>query len=1283
MPVNPDIPIWRQLLTLGEIILHQPTVQDQAETLRKYMEEGGVYRVDVWFSESISRLPGQYHLAPFPFIPPSPLMERAARNLQICVKGKKGKPGLYNKDLQAFTVAIPMVVQQSLVGVIQVSRADNAPFLTEEVELLEGLSAHAAVALQMSHHTIIKNWRLEQLALLRSVSAQISKSQSLEELANEVTCLIRQAFDYHVVSIYILETITGKLLFQGCSVPEENQKQEESIRVAPSEKSVTSSAAREGREIVVGDVTRRSRVTREHLLAGTLSAAAFPLQVEGHTLGVLEIQSQYLNPFHEMDLLVLRSLVDNIALAVESTRLYSRLQRRVEELATVAEVGRALSSILDIDLLFNQVVNIIHEKYHFPYVHLFLIQPDVGKIFYKTGAGERSRQLNLAGLSYSLGDEAGIIPWVARNGKTLIANNVKKEKKYRPSPITPSGTSAEIAIPLIFGSEVQGVLDIQSEQINSFDENDKFLFEALADTIAIAIRNAKLYNAERWRRKASDSLREVAGLLSSNAELDLLLEAVLQELEKSLPCSASAIWFVNDGGYHNMGDSTSMHAVAVHGLDANRLNAIYVNNPDASRWLLKTLFSDEPLVRSISDPLDPLAISLNFDQEYSAIAAPLKVGSQPLGVLVLVHETGGRYGKESALLTATFASYTAVAIQNARLYSSAQEQAWVSTVLLQVADATQSLASIEELLAAIVRLTPMLVGVKSCAVFLWEEKPGFFSLESTYGFILSEGGLINHQLIDPLQAPALSQVLQNGSAVFIEDLAQAIPRLQMEGPIIENTRMVLLPLVSRGNVLGAYLVAYTQSEQSATADPLESERLTIIQGIAHQAAIAIENIRLMESQQQETYISAALLQVAQTVVSSNNLEDLFASIVQITPILAGSEICLIYLWDEQGRLFQLAEFTGIKRQLLEDAGMEEVTAAQFPLLERVRNTNKQSAIFISEAGSDQPLYWTWVDDPEDASAFLHTQNTNPLLIGIPLSVKNEVFGVLVVKDLGKDKIYFQKRLELLTGIAQQTALAIQNDRLQSMEVVREQMERELVIARNIQKTFLPAELPAPPGWKMDVRWRTAREVGGDFYDVFTLPDGRIVALVADVTDKGMSAALYMTVTHTLLRTVSQQVDNPAEILYRVNELLLRDTPHGMFITAFLGILDRKNGEFIYSNAGHNLPICRHPDGRLEKLLKGGMPLGIMEDLTLQGHTFQFGQGDSLILFTDGVTEASTATDYFGDQRLEAAIINADGNEPEQILDSIEKALVQFQGSETPSDDVTILALHRCEILPKD
>ena len=126
----------------------------------------------------------------------------------------------------------------------------------------------------------------------------------------------------------------------------------------------------------------------------------------------------------------------------------------------------------------------------------------------------------------------------------------------------------------------------------------------------------------------------------------------------------------------------------------------------------------------------------------------------------------------------------------------------------------------------------------------------------------------------------------------------------------------------------------------------------------------------------------------------------------------------------------------------------------------------------------------------------------------------------------------------MTGIAQQTALAIQNDRLENLADDQERLEREFQIAREIQKTFLPSEMPVHKEWKLDVRWRPAREVGGDFYDVFELPDNRLALLVADVTDKGMSAALYMTVTRTLLRTVAQQFNTPAEILANVNKLLL-------------------------------------------------------------------------------------------------------------------------------------------------
>lgn len=1269
---------WRYFLDLGEEILRKTNVQDQADVICMFIQRDSNYQVDIWLDEVVSRVPGQHNLSLFPSIPQSPIMQKALETRSICYIGKSNTPKTYTKKETAYTLAIPLIVQDILLGVLQIIRLDGSPITQEEAGNLEGLSAHAAVSLHVSHQTIIKNWRLEQLSLVRAVSSKIANSQSLDELAQQVTRQILEAFHYYAVSVFTIDPGSKELKFRACSCSNKRESGTSPVIAAQLGKGIVGYVAEHGLEVLANDVSRDPRFVVLDQLPLTQAEVVFPLKVEDRILGVLDIQSDHIYAFHEMDMMVLRSLADNIALAVEGAWLYAGLQRRVDELATVAEVGRALSSILDFNQLLQQVVDIIFEKFHYPYVHLFLVQPDISRVVFQAGAGERSKKLIIEGLDFSMDDQKGIIPWVARNGKTLIANDVEHERIYRKSNINPSGTSSEMAIPLIFANEVLGVLDIQSDQKNVFDDEVRFLFEALADTIAISIRNSKLYNAEKWRRQASDSLREVAGLLSSNMELSRLLEIILVQMERILPCDAASIWLVNDSNYQDFDQSTSLDLAAVHGVDPAVVRETYLNNIETTSWLNKALFAVEPTVRSDEDPMEPIGWSQRYINNYSAIAAPLKVGSQPLGILVLVHKTNGRYGIESVQMTSAFASYAAVAIQNARLYSTAQEQAWVSTVLLQVAEATRTLSSIDELLKSVVRLTPMLVGIKGFGVFLWESNIERFILNGSHGLQLKGGEVDALYIVRPGEASALDQMLEIKNPIFIDDLDSGIPFITLDRTDEDNIKIVLLPLISRGSVLGACLVAYTNTDNNNLFDPMENEKLAIIQGIAHQTAIAVENIKLLESQQQETYISAALLQVAQTVVSHNDLKDLYASIVQITPILVGSEICLIYIWDEEMQSFHLVESNGIKMQALEDSNQIDIYPEEFPFLEQIYKSEEMRVLPIGGSKTDDLQYWATLQVSDDSTLFNFELNNDPLLIGIPLSVKNEFYGILLIKDPGTDKMYLQKRLEILSGIAQQTSLAIQNDRLQSMAVVQERLEREFQIAREIQQTFLPSELPQYPGWKLDVRWRPAREVGGDFYDVFQLSHDRLAILVADVTDKGMSAALYMTVTRTLLRTVSQQLSTPAEILDYVNELLLRDTPHGMYITAFFGLLDLKTGVLFYANAGHNLPICKSSTGKLEKLKKGGMPLGIIEGLTLQNHEINLEFGDTLILFTDGVTEASTSTDFFGDHRLEEAILKAKDQEPETILDEIDEALIRFQKTEIPSDDVTVLALHHCE-----
>ncbi len=1255
--------------------MRQTSIKGQADYIVSHIRSIGNYESEIWFTEGLSHIPGSNTPSIFSQIPHTPLLQKAVNDRKISVIGKAGSTKQYTGSEPPYMVAYPLIVQDLLLGAIQVIRLDSMPFSREEVEFFDGLTANVAVALQISHQTIIKNWRLEQLSLVRTVSQQIANVLDLDELCQKVTSLIRNTFHYYAVTIFTVVPGKEQMTFRAWAGPFENTSSNLPPLSARFGRGIVGAAASRGQELLANDVSREPLYLYTDQLPLTKSEVALPLKLEDRVLGILDIQSEHLFAFHEMDMRVLRSLADNIASAVEGTNLYTAVEKRAEQLSIVSEVGKALSSILDFDLLLKQIVNLIHEKFKYPFIHLFLVQKENDQLVFRAGAGDRAEIIEQVGLQYGINDPEGIIPWVARNGISLIANDVTQEPHYRPSSFYPGETASEMAIPLMFGHEALGVLDIQSDQSDNFDELDLQLFETLADSIGIAIRNSILFNSERWRRQAADSLREVAGLLSSNIALDKLMDIILTELEQILPCDASAIWLIQEGERLN-NDLFPLKLAAVHGTPMDPITKSCCEEPSILEWLNNALQNTRPTVRSPQDPYEPLGKALLFGPEYSSIAAPMLIDDKPVGIITLAHNTAGRYGLESIQMTSAFASYAAVAIQNTRLYASAQEQAWIATVLLQVAEATQSITTVDELLKAVTRLTPMLVGVSGCALLLWEENLEAFTIAGTHE-IQFQDELAEKSWIKPAQANGLQRLLTEKTAAIIDNLDMDLPILAAKDGMDENLQYALLPLLSRGTILGAFLISYHGVRNNSPVSIMEDERLAIIQGIAHQTAIAVENIRLLENQQQETYISTVLLQVAQTMVSQNDLNDIFASVVQITQILAGSQVCAIYLWNETAGGYQAIKISGVSTQKVEELQSSIIEPDHASLLEYITDHDVVLMHSISPTCATEPA--TWLDlDPEEQLRPEEIQTIHmPILIGVPLSIKGELFGVMLVVDPGDEKIYFHKRLEIITGIGRQTSLAIQNDRLLKAQVTQEKLEREFQLAREIQETFLPTDFPHPEGWQLETRWRPARDVGGDFFDIFSLPNNRLALVIADVSDKGISAALYMTLTRTLIRTVAQQANTPSEILAQVNDLLLRDTPHGMFITAVLGILDTRTGELTYANAGHNLPLIRRKDDQnLVSFEKGSMPLGILEKLSFKDKNVTLMPGDTLLMFTDGITEAFVETEYFGDERLAEAILRSEMPDASTIMEDIDSALMEFSGTSQPSDDVTALAISR-------
>jgi sigma-B regulation protein RsbU (phosphoserine phosphatase) len=279
-----------------------------------------------------------------------------------------------------------------------------------------------------------------------------------------------------------------------------------------------------------------------------------------------------------------------------------------------------------------------------------------------------------------------------------------------------------------------------------------------------------------------------------------------------------------------------------------------------------------------------------------------------------------------------------------------------------------------------------------------------------------------------------------------------------------------------------------------------------------------------------------------------------------------------------------------------------------------------------------------------------------------------------------------RRTSLLTGIAHQISLRLENTALIEEVADRRSLERELRTARAIQESFLPLSPPEHPGWQVGAFWRAARSVGGDFYDFIPLPAGpdgpRWGLAIADVSDKGVPAALYMALTRTLLRTVAPTDLRPGAALARLNHLLLHETRSEMFVSAWYGIWEPERGRLTYANAGHTPPFLFHPDRRATLLPSGQTVLGVVPDVVYREASLALPPGSMLLMYTDGVSEASDGTDLFGIQRIEHTVLGLPTWEPPQVLAALGDRVAAFSGRPDPADDLTIVCLHRRPLPPE-
>jgi len=299
-------------------------------------------------------------------------------------------------------------------------------------------------------------------------------------------------------------------------------------------------------------------------------------------------------------------------------------------------------------------------------------------------------------------------------------------------------------------------------------------------------------------------------------------------------------------------------------------------------------------------------------------------------------------------------------------------------------------------------------------------------------------------------------------------------------------------------------------------------------------------------------------------------------------------------------------------------------------------------------------------------------------LAVAISVPGRRLGVLAVADKesrdGRVLDFTPTDARLLSLFANQAAAAIETARLHKEAIEKERIERELELAAAIQRQILPRDLPRVPGLEIAARNIPTRQVGGDYFDFFPLSDGRLAFLVADVSGKGVPAALLVSTVHAAVHLQIDEAKTLPDLVARIDRHLQRYAATRKFLTAFFGLIEPESGVLRFVSAGHNPALLRRSGGEIERLGATGVPLGMFPNSKWREEVLPIGRGDLLCVYTDGVTEALDAADEeFGVDRLARLLDDAP---PAEICRRVFEAVSAFAADVPQYDDQTLLLVHR-------
>ncbi|MBA3532001.1 MAG: GAF domain-containing protein [Ardenticatenales bacterium] len=844
--------------------------------------------------------------------------------------------------------------------------------------------------------------RLAATQLVQETAALVSASRGAQEIVQHLIEKLSSRFDYPMVAVYLREGDTFVLTGQ-IGYPEWTN-----FDLINQQAGVVGRAVRDKAVQWVPDVSEDPDYVMGN--SDVVSEVAIPLLHSNEVLGLINVESTVSRPLTLEDKELLATLGEQLATAITNAQLFRDMQRHALQVKTASELSRHITSILSIEQLLSEVVQLIRRNFGYYHVHIFLHSREHERWVMYAASGEAAAELR--GRGYSFAPDEGIVGHVGATGMVLLVPDVAQDQRYISHPLLPK-TRAQLGIPLRLGNQVLGVLDVHTDVPHGLTESDRELLESLANQIAVALNNAQLFSEVETQLAERERLYQASFAISSAQSVEEVLEAVMRPL--AAPHLIRAGLLIPEHGEEGLGIETVPEVLEVAAIWNPTARPLLIQ-PN-TRLRAETMPSLHNMVTDYvqvvsnvqeDERLDPVTRAIISQLGVNSLAlVPLRGGKYVMGWLLLMSNRLNALDEKLLKPYQTLADQAALAVERVELLSQTQLRAERLSVLNTLASNVISSLDLQKTLEDSVQAMAQLFRVRQSGLLLFEQGNTRSRLVAQY----REDGFRHTQTIYvPIKGnPLTERLLETRAPVYIKQISTDPLAIRIrEGTHPRSyTAMLVVPLLSRDRVIGSISLDIVGEERH-----LDPEEINLAQTIAAHIATAVENAKLFEEATRRAYNMETASQVGQQLTKISDEEQLMREVVQLICDRFDFYYVGIYLQSEESGRLVLREGSGTLGRAMKSRRIVLWPEQGIPG-------------YVLSAGET-----IISDDVHKDARFMRT----PLLpatsaqAAIPLKVGGELLGVLDVHS-AKIGVFHSDTIAVLTTIADQIAIALQNARL--------------------------------------------------------------------------------------------------------------------------------------------------------------------------------------------------------------------------------------------------------------